>query len=241
MTSSTPAQVILPFQKSYKSALCIIPPPSSSYSPQIQSIRKKHDPHIKRWPDSHINLLYPFTPLPIVGNVKSAILSRLQKTLRGQKPFIVRLKQLDYFIHGKRSVTVWLKPESWPSEELERLERRLVDGYVLDDDNNNNNNNDVVVGGDEVSINDEEEKEQVGFQNFDDLIKLGGDHGFTPHLSLGRFRSEQEAKTAITQYKAFFSDAKQPIEFVVDHVCLITRSGFHDSFQVEEIIRFDES
>ncbi|CAG8439495.1 1329_t:CDS:2 [Ambispora leptoticha] len=119
------------------------------------------------------------------------------------------------------SATIWLRPISEPViGEVEKLERRLVYGWTDDDEKVEENHS-----------------EELGFPEFDDLIKLGGDHGFVPHLSLGQFPGEEAAKKAIKSFESEFLN--DPIEFLVDHVCIISREGYQDdSFRIEEIISF---
>ena len=76
------------------------------------------------------------------------------------KPFKIKFEKLDYFTHGKSNHTLWLKPETIPNNALMILEDRLI-----------------------------EKLKDVGFPEFDDLIKIGNE-GFKPHLSLGQFRGE---------------------------------------------------
>eukprot|EP00850_Spirogloea_muscicola_P011454 SM000071S21078 [mRNA] locus=s71:271195:272951:- [translate_table: standard] len=51
---------------------------------------------------------------------------------------------------------------------------------------------------------------------------------FKPHLSLGQWRSAKEVQLALAE----LTSAWQPLEFTVDHVCLISRGGYHDPFRV---------
>ncbi|CAG8530051.1 4569_t:CDS:2 [Ambispora gerdemannii] len=130
------------------------------------------------------------------------------------------LKEIDYFLHGRKSATIWLRPISEPViGEVEKLERKLVYGWTDDDDGKVEENN-----------------TELGFPEFDDLIKLGGG-GFVPHLSLGQFPGEEAAKKAIKSFESEFLN--DPIEFLVDHVYVISREGYQDdSFRIEEIISF---
>ncbi|CAJ0630464.1 10616_t:CDS:2 [Entrophospora sp. SA101] len=116
-------------------------------------------------------------------------------------------------MHGKKSATVWLEPETHPENILNELEDRLIGRS----DNGN---------GDERF--DEEIK--IGFPEFDDLIKIGNE-GFKPHLSLGQFRDEVSAKNAINNFSSKFS-SDPIIEFDVTELYWIIRKGFHDPFEI---------
>ncbi|CAJ0837616.1 20354_t:CDS:2 [Entrophospora sp. SA101] len=107
-------------------------------------------------------------------------------------------------MHGKKSATVWLEPETHPENILNELEDRLIGRS----DNGN---------GDERF--DEEIK--IGFPEFDDLIKIGNE-GFKPHLSLGQFRDEVSAKNAINNFSSKFS-SDPIIEFDVTELYWIIR------------------
>ncbi|CAG8486276.1 2348_t:CDS:2 [Paraglomus occultum] len=113
MESASSSQLL---RKSFKSALCIIPP--DNCWPRIQNIRVLHDKHYKRWMP-HVNVLYPFTHDPLIPE--------LQSVLNNVKPFKLTFKSLDYFAHSINNATVWLKPET--NGALENLEAVLVDAF----------------------------------------------------------------------------------------------------------------
>ncbi|CAG8623079.1 16825_t:CDS:2, partial [Dentiscutata heterogama] len=235
--------------KSYKSAICIIPP--KSQWPNIQLIRQKHDKHYKRWMP-HINLIYPFilpqqhasdnsnsldtSTVNDAFNINAGsatvndalnisagseiiddnmIFQILKKTLCPIHPFKLKLQNLNYFTHGKRSSTVWLHPETFPENALIELENRLIGRSNLNDCENNMNRED----------------EEFGFPGFDELLNIGNE-GFRPHLSLGQFRGEKSSQEAIEKFSSIFS--QDPIiEFDVTEICWIVRKGFHDPFEVK--------
>ncbi|CAG8751048.1 2101_t:CDS:2, partial [Dentiscutata erythropus] len=146
--------------KSYKSAICIIPP-KSQWS-NIQSIRQKHDKHYKRWMP-HINLIYPFilTQQHASDNSNSLDTSTVNDAFN-----ISAVAKFKLFHTWKRSSTVWLHPETFPENALIELENRLIGRSNLNDCENN------------MSREDEE----FGFPGFDELLKIGNE-GFRPHLS----------------------------------------------------------
>ena len=63
---------------------------------------------------------------------------------------------------------------------------------------------------------------QRAFPHCDDVSRFPG--GFTPHLSVGRFAGEAEVEAARERFRAEWVR----LEFLVDRVCLIARSGRPD-------------
>jgi poly(A) polymerase len=114
-----PAEGTLPLEdepKAHTAAVVLIPP-DEAWEP-IQAIRRKHDPQIDRWMP-HITLLYPFVPEACFGEAAE----RLRPAATTIKPFQVTLPQFDAFVHGRRSATLWLRPE--PTEPVETLQAAL--------------------------------------------------------------------------------------------------------------------
>ncbi len=103
-------------RKVHTSAVVLIPP-EEVWEP-IQAIRRVHDPKVRRWMP-HVTLLYPFVPEGMFAQVAE----RLAEALSGIEPFEVRLAEFSYFTHGKRSATLWLRPE--PVAALAALQARL--------------------------------------------------------------------------------------------------------------------
>mmetsp|Transcript_6637 Transcript_6637/g.9850 ORF Transcript_6637/g.9850 Transcript_6637/m.9850 type:complete len:1386 (+) Transcript_6637:93-4250(+) len=91
--------------KVHTSALCWIPPTGDVFE-NIQTIRTRHDKHIKRWPP-HVNLLYPFVP----SNEFQDAAEKIAEAVRSIKPFDVNLTEIRNFSHSKRSYTAWLNPQ----------------------------------------------------------------------------------------------------------------------------------
>src|SRR5437870_4582828 len=112
------------YTKTHKSSLCIIPP--VDFWPSIQQIRQTHDRHLKRWPQPHINLLYPF--IPIQEFRQFDVFEKIKETLADEKAFKVKLQKLEYFVHGRKSSTVWLKPDVEEGEGIVELQQRLLFG-----------------------------------------------------------------------------------------------------------------
>jgi len=63
---------------------------------------------------------------------------------------------------------------------------------------------------------------QTAFPHCDDVSRFDG--LFTPHLSVGRFAGEEEVEAARDRLQAEWA----PLEFDVDRVCLVARSGEPD-------------
>ncbi len=105
-------------EKTFKSALVIIPPPSL-WEP-IQALRRRYDRKFRRWMP-HVTLLYPFRPreqLPNILPLLDALCSQLS-------PFVLCLRECRLFRHGPTSHTLWLSPE--PAEPIITLYQRLLE------------------------------------------------------------------------------------------------------------------
>ncbi len=105
-----------PHQKTYRTAVVVVPP-RELWEP-IQRIRQRHDRKVRRWMP-HITLLYPFVPPAQFRDV----LPKLRQACREAAPFQVTLRRMDTFCHRSERYTMWLEPE--PSEPLVRLYERL--------------------------------------------------------------------------------------------------------------------
>ncbi|MBD3198289.1 MAG: 2'-5' RNA ligase family protein [Candidatus Lokiarchaeota archaeon] len=103
--------------KTVTSAAVIIPP-EEKWEP-IQQIRKKHDKKIDRWMP-HINLLYPFIPKEDYENS----VDQIKHNLREIDPFMLSLKEFNYFQHKYQTYTLWLDPT--PRKKISTLQRALL-------------------------------------------------------------------------------------------------------------------
>jgi 2'-5' RNA ligase len=103
--------------KVYNSAVVIIP--SQEQWTPIQKIREKYDRQIHRWMP-HITLLYPFRP----ENNYNLIENDFLKICESFEAFHVKLKQFNFFNHGKQKYTLWLVPE--PKEILIELQKSIL-------------------------------------------------------------------------------------------------------------------
>ena len=112
-------------RKVHTSAVVLIPP-QEVWEP-IQAIRRVHDPQVRRWMP-HVTLLYPFVP----EQEFEAVAARLSGALAGLEPFEVSLVEFGWFVHGRRSATVWLRPE--PVEKIKGLQARLQEAVPWCDD-----------------------------------------------------------------------------------------------------------
>jgi 2'-5' RNA ligase len=109
-------------KKTYTTALVLIPP-VEIWEP-IQSIRRVHDRHLRRWMP-HVTLLYPFREREeFVGLAEqfSAVCSTIE-------PFRIDLAEMRFFEHRPKSYTLWLAPE--PRDPLVQLQARL--GSIIPD------------------------------------------------------------------------------------------------------------
>lgn len=114
-------------KKSVQCAVCLIPP--NDVWGSIQTMRERFDPAFERWMP-HINLLYPFVPPELVGD----ILPRLDESLQAVTPFDVEFTEFGTFRHGKSSATLFLQP--FPVEPIVEVQRRLVTAFPEHNDLN---------------------------------------------------------------------------------------------------------
>jgi len=105
--------------KSFKSAICIIPPQSIWES--IQNIRKDHDRAFERWMP-HINLIFPFADDIEFQTLKPKAIESLKEI----QPFELTFNTINKFVQGKSS-TLWLQPdEKEDQNNLQLIEQQLV-------------------------------------------------------------------------------------------------------------------
>ena len=160
-------------EKTYKSALVVLPP--KWVWPSIQSIRRRYDRKIRRWPP-HITLVYPFFPAADSEKIAAKLTSALVH-LPSQKVF---LTTLCHFTH-RRSYTLWLTPE--PKPFFQRLSDFLYQLFPS-------------------------HSEQRQYPQ-----------GFTPHLSVGNFKSYKELEEAKKWIQAIW----RPQSFFCNRVAWLVR------------------
>jgi len=106
----------------------IVSPPQDMWVP-IQAIRSMHDKAYVRWLP-HINLIYPFVPaneFPQIVNGFTAGMAQVQ-------PFTVTFDSFDFFEHGPRSCTLFLKPRTEPPSALQDLQAAIQRVFPFCDD-----------------------------------------------------------------------------------------------------------
>lgn len=120
-----PAAEIGSMAKVHRSALCIIPP--EHCWPAIQAIRADRDKSYYRWMP-HINVLYPFRPdTPPAAFADAA--RRAAEALATVPPFTLSLAEFRTFVHGRRSATVWLRPEDAVPGSLHAMHAALLAAF----------------------------------------------------------------------------------------------------------------
>jgi 2'-5' RNA ligase len=102
--------------KTHQTAVVLIPP-QECWDP-IQTIRRVHDRHFRRWMP-HVTLLYPFRPREMFDEAVKI----LRAAAADVEPFDVHLRDFRHFRHGRASYTIWLAPE--PDDALERFTPHL--------------------------------------------------------------------------------------------------------------------
>ncbi len=104
--------------KVFTSAVAIIPPEEKW--PAIQKIRKHYDRQINRWMP-HITLIYPFRP----EHEYPLLEKSFSNECKSIEHFEIKLKQFNYFNHGKQRYTLWLNPE--PAELIIKLQSKILE------------------------------------------------------------------------------------------------------------------
>jgi 2'-5' RNA ligase len=89
--------------KTHNTAVVLIPP--QEVWPPIQTIRRQHDRHYRRWMP-HLTLIYPFRP----RSEWAALVELFGEVCSRVCPFELRLSGVGSFRH-RSSFTLWLAPE----------------------------------------------------------------------------------------------------------------------------------
>ncbi|EKX46785.1 hypothetical protein GUITHDRAFT_51502, partial [Guillardia theta CCMP2712] len=130
--------------------------------------------------------------------------ARAEQALRRMKPFTVSLASMSSFQHSKYSHTLWLKPEDGAAEKQEQAGARGEE--------------------EDAPLQQLYRLLLQAFPHCDDSIARF--QRFVPHLSLGQWKTLEGPP--IAQLEASWEKSS----FLVSHVYLIARSGFHDPFRV---------
>jgi 2'-5' RNA ligase len=115
------------WQKSTKTALCLIP--DESLWPDIQSIRGVHDAHFVRWMP-HINILFPFVSADQMRDAAELLAAKLAST----SPFEISFDDIGVFSHSARSHTFWLDPRTANGTEIAELHKMALEIFPSCDD-----------------------------------------------------------------------------------------------------------
>jgi len=196
-------------RKVHQSALALMPDMDSSLFTAIQSIRRSHDKHYRRWPP-HVNIIYPFVP-EYEFDVAARV---LQKALSS---FAViddcTMARMGYFEHGRSSCTAWLAPQ----------EARLSDAELRHEE-------ELASPAPHPRIIQLQAACQAAIPHCADLTASFGGR-FTPHLSIGQFQDRKGAKD-------FIDSVDWVAEvFPVRQLYLLARNGPTDPFSVRYIVR----
>ena len=192
-----------------KSALCIIPP--QSIWPQIQKIRKKHDPAYIRWMP-HLNIFFPFIDEKHFDQIANYIYNEI--IIKNKiKSFMINLEKFDIFEKvkdkfnnkgkksknkGKESMeTMFLKPDNFGISRLKDLFEKLKPDWKVCADKHDNGQ-------------------------------------YNPHLTCGKFKLN-EIKKNVEKYNNFYENNK--ISFQCKEIYLISRKG-DNPFEIKYKIPF---
>ncbi|KAL6058804.1 hypothetical protein QOT17_014602 [Balamuthia mandrillaris] len=113
--------------KVYTTSVVVLVPPE--HWPPIQRIREKHIfPFLRCGP--HVTLSYPFVPYDEIEEAARV----LRNILKDFAPFQMELSRFGSFKQKKRNNTLFLCPETTPSNGLMELNRRIIQEYPYCDD-----------------------------------------------------------------------------------------------------------
>ena len=198
-------------RKVHQSALALLPDAATQLYSSIQATRRTHDKHFKRWPP-HINILYPFVP----EYEFEAVAQVLHQALSSFAPIEddCTMARVGFFEHYKSSCTAWLAPQTSEAAAVATI---------------------TNVGGKDLrptphpGIVELQATCQSAVPHCNDLSSSFGGQ-FTPHLSLGQFRTKEDVQKFID------SLGWAGLPFPVRNLYLLAREGPHDTFSVRFIV-----
>jgi len=200
-------------RKLHQSALALLPDGDTPLYSSIQATRRVHDKHFKRWPP-HVNILYPFVPeaeFEAAAQVLHHALSSFDPIEGGD----CTMARVGFFEHGKSSCTAWLAPQT-----TEAAAAGITAGASGKD----------LRPTPHAGIVQLQSACQEALPDCNDLTASYGGR-FTPHLSLGQFRTKEDVQKFIDS----LDWAAEP--FPVRYVYLLARDhGTDDPFSIRYIV-----
>lgn len=198
-------------RKVHQSALALLPDPATPLYSSIQATRQAHDKHFRRWPP-HINILYPFVPESEFEVVAQVLHQALASFTPIEDDCI--MARVGYFEHYKSSCTAWLAPQTPEAAAVSNI---------------------TNVGRKDFrptphpGIIELQATCQSAVPHCSDLSSSFGGQ-FTPHLSLGQFRTKGDVQKFIDSLNW------EAQSFPVRNLFLLSREGPHDTFCVRFIV-----
>ena len=201
-----------PVRKFHHWTVCMVPPPLNARLWELLTAARTElrDPGLYRWPP-HVNLLYPFLDSfsrnpnldPETQLVDSDIVARLRLACEKCEPFYVRLRNFGVFGGQQRGV-LWLSPECRLTEDNDWTVSPLVALQALLEEQ---------------------------FPMCTDQRKVSGT--FQPHMTLSHFENLDAAWDGQSLLEKWWSRCDDnDIEFFLDRVYLLTRTGDEGQFKV---------
>jgi hypothetical protein len=191
-----------------------VPPPS--IAPPIEAVRRVHDKHFARWPP-HINLIYPFLASPAEDQVPQGDSGDTRGVPRLKQTFRSRLNEA---IKHVRPFCVNLSAD--PPGVFSHGPRGKT----------------VWLAPSPGPIEDLQAALQAEFSECD-----SDSRPFTPHLSVGQARSHanaqklgDELRESVSEHLSGGEGNSYQLDWLVDKVYVIERTGYHGRFKVLEAI-----
>lgn len=188
----------------------------------------EHDKAYKRWMP-HINMLYPFVPDALDGQIFEDAAKIIQQVCKEIEPFrvVFSKESFGYFKHRKNA-TMWLKPVD--PQVLSTGQKCESDKAIATSQNKRNSASKKQLPSHEQVLT-LQAKLEAAFPGFTDL-STRSELGFQPHLSLGQFKPKTLDSTIIS-----FQEPWADIEFTVKEIYLISRANFDDPFHIRHVVK----